>query len=123
MTHTTHTELLARKCSPLPPGAPRLSPEQVSPLLQELDGWQVVDHAIQKQFSTSTYLAGIRWVDQVALIAESEDHHPDIYVSWCKITVTLWTHTVQGLSINDFIVAAKLDDAWRRFVSSGESAA
>ena len=123
MTHTTHTELLAQKCSPIPPGTSRLSPEQVAPLLLALDGWQVVDHVIQKRFSTPTYLEGIRWVDQIALIAENEDHHPDIHVSWCKITVTLWTHTVQGLSINDFIMAAKLDDAWRRFVPSGKGAA
>jgi pterin-4a-carbinolamine dehydratase len=60
-------------------------------------------------------MAGVRWFALLASIAEQEDHHPDAVVTWCRVKLTLWTHTVRGLSENDFILAAKLERAWREF--------
>lgn len=89
-----------------------LSREDVILFAQEIKGWDVsVDHnSITKEFSFDTFVHAIDFINQVADIAEIEGHHPDIYCFYTKVRLTLSTHSVSGLTENDFIVASKIDD-------------
>ena len=79
--------------------------------LAEVPGWELNKDAkkISKEFSFRDFIRAIRFVDSVARIAETEGHHPDIHISYNKVVFDLWTHAIDGLSENDFIVAAKID--------------
>jgi 4a-hydroxytetrahydrobiopterin dehydratase len=76
-----------------------------------LDGWEAREARtrIHKQYRFKDFAEAMRFVNALAEVAEAEGHHPDFTVHWNTVDVTLWTHTVGGLSENDFIVAAKLD--------------
>ena len=86
-----------------------MSVEEVEKHLKEVVGWAVLDGKIEKIFSFPAYLDGLAFVKKAAELAEEQDHHPDLLLTWRKVKITLWTHVVDGLSINDFIYAAKLD--------------
>jgi 4a-hydroxytetrahydrobiopterin dehydratase len=117
MNQQKRLQLLAGSCKPLPSGAPKLSPEQIAESLSAIPEWRLVnENSISRTYSCSSYMDGVRWFALAAALAESEDHHPDALVTWCKVTLTLWTHTVNGLSENDFILAAKFDRAWEEFL-------
>ena len=64
---------------------------------------------IHRQFVFKNFVQAMAWVNKVADIAEAEGHHPDIYIFYNKVTIELWTHAIGGLSVNDFIVAAKIE--------------
>ena len=113
-------ELAASSCQPYPKGAPRLGDSEITALLDYVVGWVQEGDKLSKEYTFTTYLSGVRWFNRVAEISEQEDHHPDVTVSWGRVKVTYWTHTVGGLSLNDFILALKLDEAWRLFEKSGE---
>ncbi len=72
-------------------------------------GWAWVDGAIQKRFDFQNYHHTLAFVNAVAWIAHAEDHHPDLAVSYSRCTVRFNTHSVGGISLNDFICAAKVD--------------
>ena len=73
--------------------------------------WEIQeDKTIKKLFTFTDFVKTMAFVNQVADIAEAEQHHPDLYVSYGKCSVELWTHAIGGLSKNDFIVAAKIDE-------------
>ena len=79
---------------------------------KELSGWELMrqnPHMIRKEVRFKKYLDGIDFVSNVGALADAEDHHPDMHVSYKKVTVELSTHAVGGLSVNDFILAAKID--------------
>jgi len=81
--------------------------------LSELSGWVVLregTHKLQKEFKFQKYLDGVNFVRDAATIADSEDHHPDIHLFYKKVNIELHTHAVNGLSLNDFILAAKFDE-------------
>jgi len=73
--------------------------------LSELDGWSMDDNKLEKEFKFSDFFNAMKFVNTVAGIAEKEGHHPDIYIFYNKVKLTLSTHAVGGLSINDFILA------------------
>lgn len=101
-------DLTQLRCQPLE-GQPALNAAETAAYLARVAGWSVIDGAIEKCFRFADYPRTIGFVNAVALIAEREDHHPDLQVSWGRVTVRFNTHSVGGLSINDFICAAKLD--------------
>jgi 4a-hydroxytetrahydrobiopterin dehydratase len=113
-------ELASSSCQAYLKGAPCLSDTEISTLLGYLIGWTREGDKLSREYIFATYLSGVRWFDRVAEISEREDHHPDVMVSWGRVTVTYWTHTVGGLSLNDFILAVKLDAAWSIFEKSGQ---
>ena len=80
--------------------------------LAEISGWTLIENGkkIEKLFTHADFKVAMVFVNKVADIAESEGHHPDIFISYNKVTITLWTHAVGGLSLNDFILAAKIDE-------------
>lgn len=112
----TAADLEGRSCTNLPKGTPALVGAELNALASALPEWKLVEHrSIEREYSCATYMDGVRWFALVAAIAEQEDHHPDATITWCKVKLTLWTHTVGGLSENDFILAAKLERAWSTF--------
>ena len=80
-------------------------------LLAQVSDWKLADDAksISKTFKLSVFTDAIAFVDKIAVLAEIEQHHPEIRISYRKVTCTLTTHALHGLSENDFILAAKID--------------
>lgn len=102
-------DLLSRQCSPATEKSPRLSQSEISRYLTEVAGWSQKGVTIQKSYVFKDFKNAISFVNQVAEVAEKEDHHPDIEIYYNKIILTLWTHVVKGLTENDFILAAKIE--------------
>jgi len=89
---------------------PALPAARVEELLRELDGWQLDGRRIRRQLRFRDFPAALRFVNDVAAVAEREGHHPDLYVhDWNCVDVSLWTHAIEGLSENDFILASQID--------------
>jgi 4a-hydroxytetrahydrobiopterin dehydratase len=101
-------DLASRHCQPLE-GHPALTADQIAPLLAQAPGWALVDGAIQKRYEFADYHRTLAFVNALAWVAHVEDHHPDLLVSYNRCTVRFNTHSVGGISINDFICAAKVD--------------
>jgi len=104
------SDLSQKSCVPCMGGVPPLCGEDIAPLFKQLRDWQVVkEHHLTKNYEFPDFVSALEWVNQVGQIAEAEGHHPDIFLSWGKVRIEIWTHKVDGLSESDFILAAKLD--------------
>lgn len=106
------TALAQKKCVPCEGGDPALSEDAARDLLKQVEGWKLVpgkEPHIEKTFKFEGFMPGVEFVNKIARVAEDEGHHPDLLVSWGKVTVNVSTHAVHGLSENDFILAAKID--------------
>ncbi len=103
--------LAARKCKPCEGGVQPLPIAAAKKLLEDVQGWELVDgKAIRKTVKCKDFLDAVRLIQAIAPIAEAEDHHPDFHLTnYRKLTIELSTHAIGGLSENDFIVAAKID--------------
>lgn len=90
---------------------PPLRGDKLSAMQKELGGnWKVVDdHHLEKEFAFKNFREALTFTNKVGELAEKENHHPDIYLAWGKVRITLWTHKIDGLSESDFIFAAKMD--------------
>ena len=104
-------DLTAKKCVACEGGMPALNAKEIAMLQERFsEPWEVVgDKKIQKNFTFKDFKEALSFTDQIGLLAEEEGHHPDIHLSYGKVKVELWTHAVNGLSENDFILAAKID--------------
>jgi 4a-hydroxytetrahydrobiopterin dehydratase len=104
--------LLDKKCVPCEGGMPPLTPDEVQNLIKEIEGWSVVENKeIEKEFKFKNFKEALAFINKVGEIAEQEGHHPDINLhNWNKVTFSLSTHVIKGLSENDFILAAKIDN-------------
>lgn len=101
-----------RRCIPCEGGVPPLPRAQAEALMKELNDWSLIDEArlLAKSFRFKNFAETMQFVNKIAEIAEEEQHHPDLTVSYGNVTVELMTHAIGGLSENDFIVAAKIDE-------------
>ncbi|WP_372723102.1 4a-hydroxytetrahydrobiopterin dehydratase [Immundisolibacter sp.] len=104
-------ELAQQHCAPLPAGTPSLAADEVRALLPRIDpAWRVVDgQHLQRAYPLPDFATGLALVNQIGALAEAQDHHPDLLLAWGRVQITLWTHSVGGLSLNDFILAAQID--------------
>ena len=103
-------KLSEKKCVPCEGGVPPLPQADVKKYLKQLAGWQAISNKkIIKGFRFKNFVEAMGFVNQVALIAQAEDHHPDLSVHYSKVEVELSTHAAGGLTENDFILAAKID--------------
>ena len=100
---------LEKKCTPCEGGVPPLKSDEIEYFMKHVDLWTVEDNKITKIFEFKDFKEGIEFVNKVADLAEDEGHHPDISINWNKIKIILWTHAINGLSENDFIMAYKID--------------
>jgi 4a-hydroxytetrahydrobiopterin dehydratase len=105
-------ELTAKNCVPCEGGVPPVAKAEAERLLSGLPGWTLTadGKGIRRQWKCKDFLAAIRFFDQVAELAEREGHHPDLHLTGYRIAaVEMTTHAIGGLSENDFIMAAKID--------------
>jgi 4a-hydroxytetrahydrobiopterin dehydratase len=102
--------LADRDCRPLPAGSPPLSADGAAALLPEVPGWTREGERLVRRYRFPDFAAALRFVNEVGAVAERARHHPDILLhGWNRVEVATWTHSVGGLSENDFILAARLD--------------
>ena len=103
-------DLTQKKCKPCEGGVPPLTEEQTNNLLKQIPSWTIKEGNVFKQFKFKDFKEAMAFVNKVAGIAEQENHHPDITISYSQVSIGLWTHAINGLSENDFILPAKIDD-------------
>ena len=104
--------LAQKECVPCKGGVPKLEGEQLASLARQLpEGWDVVDeHHLEKEFGFRNFREALQFANRVGELAEAQGHHPDIYLAWGKVKLTIWTHKIDGLTESDFILAAKADE-------------
>lgn len=104
--------LAKKKCLPCEGGVDPISPEQAAEQLREFPGWSLTHEGkrIRKEWVVKNFMAGMKFFEQCAEVAEADGHHPDLHLEgYRNVAVELWTHAIGGLSENDFILAAKID--------------
>jgi 4a-hydroxytetrahydrobiopterin dehydratase len=104
-------DLSAKKCKPCEGGVPPLDQKELTEFKGQIsDDWKVIEmKKIAREFFFVNYRHTMEFVNKVADLAEEEGHHPDMYVFYGRVVVELWTHSINGLSENDFIMASKID--------------
>jgi len=106
-------ELAQRRCTPCRGGVPPLAGDALVELQRGLPFWKVVrEHHLEKSFLFPDFVSGLAFVVQIGALAEEEGHHPDLTLAWGKVDVKIYTHKIDGLSENDFILGAKIDDLY-----------
>jgi 4a-hydroxytetrahydrobiopterin dehydratase len=105
------SELAAKTCIPCRGGVPPLQHEEIQNLLGQLGGdWEAVeDHHLKKDYAFKNFAEALAYTNRVGAMAEEQGHHPDIYLAWGKVGITIWTHKIDGLTESDFVFAAKCD--------------
>ena len=98
-----------RRCRVLPAGTPPLAAEAVQALLHDFPGWTLQQGAIRKSFRFADYPRTLAFVNAVAWIAQQQDHHPELQVTYDRCVVAYNTHSIGGISENDFICAARIE--------------
>jgi len=103
--------LAQKHCVPCKGGAAPLKAQALRDLATQLGGgWRVIDeHHLEKSYAFPDFKAALAFANRVGAIAEEEGHHPDMYIAWGKVTLTIWTHKIDGLTESDFILAARVD--------------
>ena len=107
-------DLAQEKCIPCTGKVPPLAGAALDALQQRLGGdWDVVDgHHLEREFTFPSYAGALAFLNEVAAIAEAQNHHPDLLLTYGKVQVTIWTHKIDGLTMSDFVFAAKVDAAY-----------
>ncbi len=102
-------KLAEENCKLLGPGDKPLLPAETQELIKEIVHWTLGDKNIEREFKFRDFRQSMDFVNKVADLAENQNHHPDIFISYSRVKLVLSTHKVGGLSRNDFILAAKID--------------
>lgn len=111
------SDLATKRCEPCAAGTAPLAGEELQRLLGQLAGWSLTGAAgaggqrLEKEYRFKDFRQALAFVNRVGEVAEAEGHHPDLELGWGRVKIVLWTHSIGGLSENDFIVAAKADRA------------
>ena len=109
-------------CAPCRGGAPTLTDAEVAQLQPQVPDWRVVEvggiRRIERTYALKDFRQAMEFTARVGELAEREQHHPDIHLSWGKVRVETWTHKINGLHENDFILAAKTDEVYRQLPRS-----
>ena len=105
------SDLAKKSCIPCRGGVPPLKGTQLADLQEKLkNDWKIInEHHLEKEYSFKNYKEALDFTIKVGELAENQDHHPDIFLTWGKVKVTIWTHKIDGLTESDFIFAAKTD--------------
>ena len=110
-------ELSQSTCEACRDDANGLYEEEIQELLLQIPSWKVCEEENIKRlicsFAFLTYEDSVKFTNEVAKLAVREDHHPEIFLEWGKVTVTWWSHKIKGLHNNDFICASKTDDLFK----------
>lgn len=110
------SKLAEQKCIACRKGDPALSEAEIASLQPQVPDWRVLEvdgvKRLERAFKFKDFKQALAFTNRVGELAEQEDHHPALLTEWGKVTVTWWTHAVNGLHRNDFIMAAKTDQAY-----------
>jgi 4a-hydroxytetrahydrobiopterin dehydratase len=112
MSTPTTEELTRKACASCEGNVPHLSADEVRALLDKVEGWQLAHDGkrIRRDWTARNFMAAIDFFNKVAALAEQEGHHPDLHLEGYRhATIEIWTHSIGGLSENDFILAAKIN--------------
>jgi 4a-hydroxytetrahydrobiopterin dehydratase len=104
-------ELAQKECVACKGGVPPLRGKELETLAAQLGGnWRVVnEHHLEKEFRFKDFKEALAFTNRVGDLAERQGHHPDIYLAWGVVRLTIWTHKIDGLTESDFVFAAKAD--------------
>ena len=108
----TAGELIRSRCVPCEGGVPKLTNTQAKKQLKQISGWSLTKDnlRIRKTWVVQNFIAAMNFFNHVTCIAECEGHHPDLHLEgYRNVTIEIYTHAIGGLSVNDFILAAKID--------------
>jgi 4a-hydroxytetrahydrobiopterin dehydratase len=113
MDSQSSATLVKKKCLPCEGGVKPYTREQSVAQLKQLPGWSLTADGkrIRREWTVKNFMAGMKFFNRVAELAEADQHHPDLHlVGYRNAAIELWTHAIDGLSENDFILAAKIDE-------------
>lgn len=99
-------------------GAEPITEDNAKQVLRNIPGWNLKDGSIEKEFRFKSYRQGLDFACAVGQIAEQQNHHPDMLIAWRRVRLTFSTHTIKGLSGNDFVMAAKSELEYEKLASS-----
>ncbi len=107
-------KLSSMKCEACEGLGDRLTTSKIQENMKHLKDWLVINnHHLEKTFKFKDFKEALQFVNTIGVLAEKEGHHPNIDFTWGEVTVKLWTHNLHGLTLNDFIMAAKIDELKR----------
>jgi 4a-hydroxytetrahydrobiopterin dehydratase len=112
MSAQSPAELVKKNCLPCEGGVKPITLPEAEAQLMQLQGWQLVHNGqrIRREWVVKNFMAGVDFFNRIAAVAEAEGHHPDLHIEgYRNVAIELWTHAIGGLSENDFILAAKID--------------
>lgn len=105
--------LASKQCAACRIGAPLVTPLEIDKFKPQIPEWEIIEVAginqLRRTFKFKNFNEALSFTNKVGAIADAEDHHPAILTEWGKVTVTWWSHKINGLHVNDFIMAAKTD--------------
>ena len=104
------TKLSEKVCAPCTARTKPLTTERVGSLLRQVPGWRIARGRLKRTVRFEDFLTLMEFVNELADVAEEMGHHPDFKVSWSRLDLELFTHAIKGLSENDFVLAAKIND-------------
>ncbi|MEM7760867.1 MAG: 4a-hydroxytetrahydrobiopterin dehydratase [Cyanobacteria bacterium P01_A01_bin.40] len=111
------TELLQQKCVPCTGSLPAATKEEINQYQTQIPDWELITENgelhLQRVYQFPDFQSALAFTNLIGKIAETEGHHPALLTEWGKVTVTWWTHAINGLHHNDFIMAAKSDSAYK----------
>ncbi len=103
-------ELADKACVPCRGGVPPVKGAELEALKKQVPGWEAVnEHHLHRAFTFPDFKSALDFVNHVGAIAEEQGHHPDIFLTWGKAEITIWTHKIDGLTESDFVLAAKIN--------------
>jgi 4a-hydroxytetrahydrobiopterin dehydratase len=112
----TMSSLTKMNCVPCQIGAPTVTEAEIAQLHPQVASWNIVEvdgvRHLERVFKFPNFAQALAFTNEVGQIAEAEGHHPVIVTEWGRVTVSWWTHKIKGLHRNDFIMAAKTDNAY-----------
>jgi len=111
-------DLTGKKCEPCKVGAPTATQAETEEYMRQLPEWKLVEtdgiKRLTRTYSFNNFTEAMSFSNRVAALAEEENHHPAIVTEWGKVTVSWWSHIIKGLHLNDFIMAAKTEELFKK---------
>ena len=105
------SDLANKRCIPCSGGIPKLEKDQIDRLHPQVPDWEVIlGHHLRRVFTFDDFVGALAFVNRIGEVAEAENHHPNISLTWGRVEVEIWTHKIDGLAEGDFILAAKVDE-------------
>jgi 4a-hydroxytetrahydrobiopterin dehydratase len=108
------SELANKQCIPCHGGVPAMQSDAIGTVSAEVPEWTVVnEHHLERTFTFDDFAGALAFVNRIGAMADAQGHHPDVYLSWGRVTLEIWTHAIDGLTESDFVFAAKADLLYR----------